>query len=128
VFRSARALGADAVVCGGATTDPLYRKVVRVSMGAVLHLPYATVDDTPAALARLRADGVTVLALVSRDGDEVATLVPPDRCAVVVGNEGTGLSSGARAAADRHVSVAMAPGVDSLNAAVACAIALHRLA
>lgn len=128
VFRSAHALGAGAVVCGGATSDPLYRKVVRVSMGAVLHLRYATVDDTAAALERLRADGVAVLALVSRDGDDLATLTPPARCALVVGNEGTGLSAEARAAADRRVRIAMTPGVDSLNAAVACAIALHRLA
>lgn len=127
VFRSARALGADAVVCGGATSDPLYRKVVRVSMGAVLHLPYAAVDDTTAALARLRTDGITLLALVSRDGDDVATLAVPDRCAVVVGNEGAGLSPGALAGADRRVRIAMTPGVDSLNVAVAAAIALHRL-
>ncbi|MCW5890620.1 MAG: RNA methyltransferase [bacterium] len=128
VFRAAHTLGADAVLCGGATSDPLYRKVVRVSMGAVLHLPYATVADTAAALACLRADGVSILALVSRDGDDVTGVAPPARWAVVVGNEGTGLSAASRALADRRVRIAMVPGVDSLNATVACAIALHRLA
>jgi tRNA G18 (ribose-2'-O)-methylase SpoU len=127
-FRAAWALGADAVVCGGSTTDPLYRKVVRVSMGASLHLPFASVDDTPSALARLRDAGITVLALDSRDGDDVADLTPPPRCALVVGSESTGLSAAALDAADRRVHVRMTRGVDSLNAAVACAIALHRLA
>jgi tRNA G18 (ribose-2'-O)-methylase SpoU len=128
VFRAAHALGADAVVCGGVTADPLYRKVLRVSMGGVLHLPYAVVDDTLAAIARLRADGIRVLALVSRDGDDLAGLPPLARWAIAVGNEGLGLSPGVLAACDQRVRIAMTPGVDSLNATVACAIALHRLA
>lgn len=128
VFRAAHALGADGVVCGGATVDPLWRKVVRVSMGGVLHLPYAVVDDTLAAIARLRGEGVRVLALVSRDGDDLAEVVAPARWAVLVGNEGLGLSPDIRAACDQRVRIAMSPGVDSLNATVACAIALHRLA
>jgi tRNA G18 (ribose-2'-O)-methylase SpoU len=108
--------------------DPLYRKAVRVSAGAALRVPFARLAVWPADLARLRAEGFTLVALTPRPGAmDLAALDPPARLALLVGTEGEGLGAAARAAADVEVHIAMASGVDSLNVATAAGIALHRL-
>jgi len=133
VFRNAAALGADGVLLGPGCADPLYRRALRVSMGGALHLPFVTLTDWPASLARLRASGFQVVALAP-DATAVdigafgVTHPIPARLALLLGAEGEGLSAAAGAAADVHVRIAMAPGVDSLNVATAAGIALHRLA
>jgi tRNA G18 (ribose-2'-O)-methylase SpoU len=132
VFRNARAFGADAVVLGPHCTDPLSRKAIRAAMGASLVLPFAEAGDWPAALARLRAAGLTRVALTPRpDAVDVtalgATQPVPSRLALLVGAEGPGLGPEALAAADLLIRIAMAQGVDSLNVATATGIALHRL-
>jgi tRNA G18 (ribose-2'-O)-methylase SpoU len=132
VFRNARAFGADAVVLGPGCTDPLSRKAIRAAMGASLVLPFAPAGDWPAALDRLRAAGLTCVALTPRpEAVDVTALgaaqpIPP-RFALLVGAEGPGLGPDALAAADLRVRIAMAPGVDSLNVATASGIALHHL-
>ena len=124
IFRNVAALGAGAVLLDPTTPDPLSRRVVRVSLGHVLRVPWARVA-TPWRLADHR-----VLALTpSRDAlplDEVH-VDPEERIALLVGAEGPGLSDEALAAADVRVSIPMAPGVDSLNVATALAIALWHL-
>ena len=132
VFRHAAALGADGVLLSPGCGDPLYRKAVRVSMGAALRLPFATSTDWPADIDRLRAHGFTLVALTP-DGDvdvaELGTSRPvPERVALLLGAEGEGVSPAARAAADVAVAIRMAGRGHSLNVATASGIALHRLA
>ncbi|MEW6153456.1 MAG: RNA methyltransferase [Actinomycetota bacterium] len=133
LFRNAAAFGVGAVVLDPTTCDPLYRRVVRVSVGHSLHLPFAraTVDEWPGVLAGLPLLGTEVLALTpSPEAEDVAAVATSTgrRWALCVGAEGPGLSVGVLAAAGRRVRVPMADGVDSLNVATAAAIALHRLA
>ena len=129
LFRNAGAFGVDGVVLDAACADPLYRRSVRVSMGQTLRLPFARVPSTPPTVAELRALGFEVLALTpSTDADDIRTVPPGRRRALLVGAEGPGLSGDALAAADRRVRIAMAPEVDSLNVATAAAVALHHLA
>lgn len=123
LFRSASALGIDAVLLSPRCADPLYRRTVRVSMGEVLRLPYATIAPWPDGLALLATHGFELVAL-SPAGDK-AMRPPPSsaRVAVLLGSEADGVSPGALAAADRSVRIAMVAGVDSLNVAAAGAIA-----
>jgi len=127
VFRNALALGADGIVLTRRCVDPLYRRSIRVSMGASLRLSWARTEDGASALAALRATGFTNVALTpARDavpltGDRE---VPP-RLALWLGCEGSGLSEDVLARIEHRVTIPMAPGADSLNVATACAIALH---
>ena len=130
VFRSARAFGADGVLLSPGGADPLYRKAVRVSMGATLQLPFARCASWPRELEKLRSSGWTVLAAVAQpDAPGVrefgATRALPERVCLVLGSEGYGLSAAARAAADACVTISMRAGFDSLNVAAASAILLH---
>jgi tRNA G18 (ribose-2'-O)-methylase SpoU len=130
-FRCAAALGFDAVVVSPRCADPLYRRSVKVSMGAVLALPWARADAWPAALHELRAAGFAILALTPDPAAAPLHHVaadPPARLAVLIGTEGDGLTPAARAAADREVTIPMAGGIDSLNAAAATAVACYALA
>ena len=131
IFRNALAFGADCVLLSPRCCDPLYRKAIRVSIGATLRLPFAYVDDWPEGLARLRAAGLTVVALTpDATATDIAELASrqPGRVALLLGTEGPGLSAAAEAAADVRVRIPLAQGIDSLNVATAAAIALHRLA
>jgi tRNA G18 (ribose-2'-O)-methylase SpoU len=143
IFRNAAAFGAAAVVLGPNCCDPLYRKSIRTSMGAVLRVPFAGADEWPGALGRLRDAGFTVVALTPRPdavsiedfvrtrvapGVPVGSVSPSHRVALLAGSEGPGLSAEATAAADVAVRIPMATGQDSLNVATAVGIALYRLA
>jgi tRNA G18 (ribose-2'-O)-methylase SpoU len=130
LFRTIRAFGGDGVVLGPGCADPLYRRSVRVSMGHVLHVPFAPVPSTPAALDLLHAAGyrtvaLTPVATATEVGD--LTVAPEERLAVLLGAEGPGLSATALGGAHERVRIAMHPAVDSLNVAAAGAIALHAL-
>jgi tRNA G18 (ribose-2'-O)-methylase SpoU len=128
VFRNAMAFGAGGVVLSPGSADPLYRKVVRVSMGGSVTVPLVETSDWPGALARLRADGFTVVALTTQGGTDLGAIAPPAKLALLLGSEGDGLTDAALAHADVRATIPMAPGVDSLNVVVACGIALDRLA
>ena len=132
LFRSGRALGVDALLLGTRCADPLYRKAIRTSMGAVFHLPWGRYDDVGALARRLREAGVTIAALTPAPmavpiAGFVGALRQDAPVALMVGNEGVGLSANALAASDVHVRVPMRPGTDSLNAHVSAAIALSHL-
>jgi tRNA G18 (ribose-2'-O)-methylase SpoU len=128
LFRNAAAFDVAGVVLDATSADPLYRRSVRVSMGHVLRLPFTRVADAPAAIGALQGLGLEVVALTPAAGaDDIRTLRPGGRRALLVGAEGPGLSDRALAAADRRVRIAMAVGVDSLNVATAAAVALHHL-
>ena len=130
IFRNAAALGVDGVLLGPGCSDPLYRRSVRVSMGHVLRVPFATFDRWPDGLDLLRARGFSIAALTPR-----ADSVPlrgmrgkvPGPVALLLGAEGPGLTDEAIEAADLAVRIEMVPGVDSLNVATAAAIAFHEV-
>ena len=129
IFRNAAAFAADGVLLDGATGDPFYRKAIRTSMGAVLRVPFARAEWAD-ALPILRVAGFTIVALTP-DGaeplDRFAEHQRTDRLALLLGNEGTGLSDAWSASADARVRIPMRSEVDSLNVAVAAGIALARL-
>ena len=125
LFRNAAALGVDTVLVGPGCADPLYRRSVRVSMGHVLRVPFATVE-LGAAVAALRAAGFTLAALTpAGDPSGLAAVAGHERLALLLGAEGPGLSAAALAAADVPVRIPMAGDVDSLNVATAAAVAFH---
>ena len=130
VFRSAAALGIDAVVLTPRAADPLYRRAVRTSMGAVFSVPWTRIPwfEGPDLL---REAGVELIALTPADDAvdirDVSAAAHP-RLALAIGNEGDGLSERWLAAADLRVRIAMHGGIDSLNAAAAAAVAFHALA
>ncbi len=131
IFRSATALGADAVLLDSACGDPFYRKAVRTSMGAVLRLPSTRVDAWLSGLETLRDMGFAIVAL-SPTGELTleafaATLSADARLALVAGAEGYGLSTATIAAADVTVRIPVDPHSDSLNIVVAVSIALQRV-
>jgi tRNA G18 (ribose-2'-O)-methylase SpoU len=131
VLRVARALGAGAALLSAGSGDPLYRKTIRVSLGAALALPWARATEWEETLGRLGAAGYLRVALSTAGALDVAALGAqtslPERVALLLGNEGGGLRPATLAAADVTVRVPMAPGIDSLNVVTACAVALDRL-
>lgn len=129
LFRNAAALGASAVLLGPDCGDPLYRKSIRTSMGAVLGLPWATASAWPAAIDAVRASGLTVVACTPDPRvPSLYEVTLPRRAAVLVGAEGDGLTPAARARADLAVRIPMHGTMDSLNVATAAAVVLSALA
>jgi tRNA G18 (ribose-2'-O)-methylase SpoU len=131
IFRSAAAFGADGVLLDETAGDPLYRKAIRTSMGAVLRLPFARARPWPGHLRQLRKSGVLVVALspAARLTLEAfaSTLSQESRLAILAGAEGPGLSDAAIAEADITVRIPIDPRSDSLNVVVAVSIVLERL-
>jgi tRNA G18 (ribose-2'-O)-methylase SpoU len=130
LFRNAAALGVDAILLAPGCADPLYRRSVRVSMGHVLRVPFASMPDLAGGLELLRDNGFTVAALTPR-ADAVGLAdagLRGRRVAVMLGSEGPGLTDAAIGAADLAVRIPMAGGVDSLNVATAAAIAFYAIA
>ena len=135
IFRNAAAFGVGGVILSGGSADPLYRKSIRTSMGAVLSVPFATAavaDEWSAMLAALRGHGFQLVALTpdpsALDIDSFARTSRAERVALLDGTEGTGLTAQSQATADVRVRIPIYADVDSLNVAVATGIALHRLA
>lgn len=127
IFRSVAALGADAVLLTPACADPLYRRAVRVSMGAVLQVPWARLPDWRDAGPLIRDAGYELAAFaLSDDAVDLADYVGelPDRLALMFGTEGDGLTRKALASSTRVVTIPMEHGVDSLNVSTAAALAL----
>lgn len=128
IFRSAAALGMDAVLLDPRSCDPLYRRSVRVSMGEVFAVAHARLTPWPAALETVRAAGFRLLALTP-DAEAVpierAASEADERVALLLGAEGAGLTARTLAACDEAVRIPMARGVDSLNVAAAAAVACY---
>ena len=126
IARSARALGIEALVLDPTCIDPYTRRTVRVSMGEILFLPSCRVaaDDWPGALGSLAAVGFEVWAMTPAvDSYDIWDLDVPERLAVMLGAEGSGLSARALAAASHRVRLPIDPDVDSLNVGAAAAVA-----
>jgi tRNA G18 (ribose-2'-O)-methylase SpoU len=129
VFRNAAAFGLDAVLLSPRCADPLYRRSVKVAMGAVFAVPWTRLGDWYSAPDLLRSHGFQTWALTpAADADELSGLMPPARVALLLGSEGHGLSRRWLTAADQRVRIPMAPGVDSLNVAAASAVVCYVLA
>ena len=135
IFRSAAALGMDAVLVTPTCCDPLYRRAVRVSMGTVFQIPWTVIGGRPAdwpgsGLARLRALGFRTAAMALSDDSvpmDDPRLLAEERLAVVLGTEGDGLARRTIAECDYTVRIPMERGVDSLNVAAASAVAFYQL-
>ena len=131
IFRSAAALGIDAVLITPRCADPLYRRSVRVSMGTVFQIPWTRIADWPAGLDQLRSSGFTIAAISPAGNDNVdlrqLAQDPPERLALVFGTEGGGLTKHASVGADISVRIPMQGGVDSLNVAAASAVVFWSL-
>lgn len=127
IFRNAAGFGADAVLLDPTSCDPLYRKAIRVSVGASLLVPFAragSADELPALLARHDFEAV---ALSPAGTQDLVAYRPGGRTALLFGAEGPGLPSDLLARA-RTVRIAMAGGFDSLNVATTSGIVLHHVA
>ncbi|MGV9777632.1 TrmH family RNA methyltransferase [Streptosporangium sp. NPDC003464] len=133
IFRCAAALGVEAVILSPRCADPLYRRSVKVSMGAVFAIPYARMANWYDGLEELRVAGFQTLALTpDQSAAPIDGVAMADRVALLLGSEGDGLSSRWLHEADRPVCIPMSPaamdlGVDSLNVVAAAAIACHGL-
>ncbi|MET9341296.1 RNA methyltransferase [Nonomuraea sp. NPDC003804] len=133
IFRCAAALGVDAIILSPRCADPLYRRSVKVSMGAVFAIPYARMDNWYEGLEEIRAAGFQTLALTpDQSVTPIDAVEMGDRVALLLGSEGDGLSSRWLREADEQVCIPMSPaameaGVDSLNVVAAAAIACHGL-
>ena len=130
LFRNAAGLGVGAVLLGAGCADPLYRRVVRVSMGHVLRVPFAHLGDRPTTwqrgLADLQERGYRVVAMSPNTDTTLAEAVAgADKVAVMVGAEGPGLTEHAMRAADVRAKIPMSPGTDSLNVATSAAIGFY---
>lgn len=126
IFRNAAAFEADAVLLDATCCDPLYRKAIRVSVGAVLQVPFAMAGDALEMAALLDRNGFRQIALSPRGEADIRDLAPYGRTALVLGSEGHGLPAELMARM-QTVRIAMSGRFDSLNVAAASAIALHRL-
>ena len=128
IFRCGAAFGFDAVLLAPRCADPLYRRSIKVAMGAVFTLPWTRLPDWADALPSLSALGFTTVALTLGDRTPSRSRRPSpalDRVALVLGSEGHGLSSRWEEAADRRATIPMSAEVDSLNVAAAAAVACY---
>ena len=129
IFRSAAALGADAILLTPTCCDPLHRRAVRVCMGAVFQVPWARTGEE-LGFPVLRENGFRTVGMALRENclslDDPA-LAAQERLAVYLGTEDTGLSEEAIRQCDDLVRIPMAAGIDSLNVAAAAAVAFWQL-
>lgn len=132
IFRNCAALGVDGVLFGAAAGDPMYRRVVRVSMGHVLRLPFAHLPGTPTTWQRslddLHEQGFRTIALTPSADTSLARAVDAEKVAFVLGAEGPGLTEHAMRACSVRAAIPMTDGTDSLNVATAAAVAFYERA
>ena len=134
IFRSAAALGMDAVILTQACSDPLYRRAIRVSMGTVFQIPWTYVDKSvewpDEGMKFLHDMGFKTAAFALKDdsvGIDDLQLMSEEKLAVLLGTEGDGLATETIADCDYTVKIPMSHGVDSLNVAAASAVAFWQL-
>jgi tRNA G18 (ribose-2'-O)-methylase SpoU len=126
IIRSTAAFGCDAILLGSQCADPFSRRVLRVSMGAALHLPVIESRDLAVDLKTLATAGFELVAAVLDSTAEPLTVAGrSERMAILLGSEGHGLGSEWLSLANRRVTIPMQLGIDSLNVAVAAAVLLY---
>jgi tRNA G18 (ribose-2'-O)-methylase SpoU len=128
IVRNAVALGWDGMIFDYTSADPLSRRSLRVSMGQAIGFPAARATDLPGELRNLVSGGFAVCALTpTAEAQDIEAVAVTDKMAIVIGSERSGLSPESLAASTHRVRIPMAPGIDSLNAAAASAIACYAL-
>jgi tRNA G18 (ribose-2'-O)-methylase SpoU len=127
IFRNAAAFGADAVLLDQTCCDPLYRKALRVSVGAVLAVPFARSGTAQELIAALTESGFDIWGLSPRGESDIRTVGPSRRLALLTGTEGDGLPPDVLKRI-RSARIPQAPGMDSLNAGTATGVALFAMA
>lgn len=127
IFRNAAAFGVPAILLDAECCDPLYRKSIRVSVGAALLVPFAFVPRGHDLIDLVARHGLSPVALSPQGATRLADLKPAARTAVLLGAEGPGLAADLIARA-QSICIPMAPGFDSLNVATTSGIVLHHLA
>lgn len=135
IFRSAAALGMDAVLLTGGCADPFYRRAIRVSMGTVFQIPWTYIEGKTCAwpeegISCLRKMGFKTAAMALKNESvsiDDENLLAEEKLAVILGTEGDGLATDTIADCDYTVLIPMAHGVDSLNVAAASAVAFWEL-
>lgn len=130
IFRSAAALGMDALLLTSEGSDPLYRRAIRVSMGTVFQLPWAYLGEEEPWTSALHRMGFRTAAMALKEDSlrlDDPRLAACEKLAIVLGTEGDGLACGTIAACDWSVRIPMAHNVDSLNVAAASAVAFWEL-
>lgn len=131
IFRNAAALGIDAVLLTPASSDPLYRRSIRVSMGSVFNVPWTYMEQTPPDYVGMLKDSGFVTAAMALRSDTLSVgdpvLSAQEKLAVILGTEGEGLKAETIAACDHTVKIPMQNGVDSLNVASASGIVFWEL-
>ena len=128
IFRNAAAFGMDAVLLSPRCADPLYRRSIKVAMGAVFSVPWTRIDDWHAGPDLLRDAGFRVVALTpAADADDIGSAVLGEQVALLLGSEGHGLSSRWMQAADLRVRIPINAHVDSLNVASTSAVACYAI-
>lgn len=130
IFRSAAALGMDALLLTADCSNPLYRRAIRVSMGTVFQIPWTFLDSETDVVPALHALGFKTAAMALSDNSVSIGhphLAKEDKLAIILGSEGDGLTTETISASDYVVRIPMSHGVDSLNVAAASAVAFWQL-
>ncbi len=127
MIRTAEAAGITAVIMSKGTADIFNPKVTRATMGSCFRVPFIYAEDFDGVLKSVKSRGVTVYGAYLRGGQNFRDTVFADRCAIMIGNEGNGLTDEAVALADKRVFIPMEGKIESLNAAVAAAILMYSI-
>lgn len=127
MVRTAEAAGMNGIILSKGCADIFSPKVTRSTMGAIFRVPFIYTDDLPLMLDRLKTEGIDICAAYLKDGEDYRKMHFEARTAIMIGNEGNGLSDRAVAHASRNVFIPMAGEVESLNAAVAAALLMYAL-
>ena len=127
ILRTADAAGFDGALLSSACADLYSAKTLRATMGSVFRVPTKRTDDLAAALEAMKARGYAVVA-TELGGADFYTHCPHEKCVLVIGSEGRGVSPEVRAAATHHLALPMRGGAESLNAAVAAGIMIYEMA
>lgn len=125
IFRTAEAAGATGIILSSNSADPLSPKTVRSTMGAIFRVPFMVSDDMPAAVRGLEARGITCYAARLDESAEYDKCKLDEPCALLIGNEGNGLSAEITDAASKGIYIPMSGKTESLNAAVSASILVY---
>ena len=127
ILRTADAAGFDGALLSSACADLYSAKTLRATMGSVFRVPTKRTDDLAAALEAMKARGYAVVA-TELGGADFYTHCPHEKCVLVIGSEGRGVSAAVRDVATHHLALPMRGGAESLNAAVAAGIMIYEMA
>ncbi len=126
IIRTAEAAGIDMVIMSEECADIYNPKVIRSTMGSIFRVPFI-VDDLVSVVEELKAEGVVVYGAALEDAENVYETEFGEKTAIVIGNEGNGISNGVLNSVNRRIRIPMKGQVESLNAAVSTALILYRI-